>query len=402
MSARLSILFVDDDAAVLTALRRTMRESRGMWDVSYALGGREALEVLAAQPVDVICTDMLMPKMSGIQLLNIVRQFYPQIVRVILSATESDQIMKLAGSVVHAVLCKTSAFDQLSERIMQAVDEKNAGDVKKLAQRLQEITVMPISSQTVFLLNEMYEAKSPAVDIAECITTDGCMTANLIKAMNHPDFGLPRKVDNLLDGILWSGVEKVKTVISGLPVFSPEGTGDDAVPASFTKELWAHCALTGKFARKIAEKMRMPREQQLRAQVAGVMHDIGKVFIVNDHWRIYKDVIERCQKEKESLNKLEQQMLGLSHAEIGGRMLERWNLAAEVSDVIRFHHTPRLSMQQKTFGVLAAVHIADAVASEAMGLPSPFNALVDMEYLYEIGVHSEYAGLRMNCLGMYP
>jgi putative nucleotidyltransferase with HDIG domain len=286
----------------------------------------------------------------------------------------------------------------MQEIIEDSVDAKSQRDVKDLLRSLLETWVMPVAQTTLAKLDELCQNKRSASEIAECIATDACMTADLIRSMNHPDFGLPRKVVTPYEGILWAGVEKVMTAVASFPVFSSDGSGDTAVPHTFTRDLWAHCALTGRYAKAVAEKMRLSRDDQYRAQVAGVMHDIGKVFIIKDHWRVYRDVIDRCQKEKESLNKLEQQLLGLSHAELGGRLLERWNLDPEITDTIRFHHSPRLSQSKKVFGILAAVHIADAVASEAVGAQAPFKALVDVEYLYEINAYREYPSLRMHCL----
>ncbi len=78
-----TILFVDDEKKVLMSLKR------GLLDEPYrslfAESGKEALEVLEKEEVHVIVTDMRMPEMSGLELLKIVKEKYPQIVRLVLS-----------------------------------------------------------------------------------------------------------------------------------------------------------------------------------------------------------------------------------------------------------------------------------------------------------------------------
>ena len=78
-----TVLFVDDEEKVLMSLRR------GLLDESYkslfAKSGEEALEVLEREEVHVIVTDMRMPGMQGLELLKIVKDKYPHIVRVVLS-----------------------------------------------------------------------------------------------------------------------------------------------------------------------------------------------------------------------------------------------------------------------------------------------------------------------------
>ncbi len=63
------VLFVDDDASILDALRNLLRKQRNEWDMVFALGGSEALAELSKAPFDVVVTDMRMPGMDGAALL---------------------------------------------------------------------------------------------------------------------------------------------------------------------------------------------------------------------------------------------------------------------------------------------------------------------------------------------
>ena len=74
----------------------------------------------------------------------------------------------------------------------------------------------------------------------------------------------------------------------------------------------------------------------------------------------------------------------MTHAEIGGYLLALWGAPDAIVETTMLHHTPSVSAET-TFGVLAAVHVANAVADAAdLGIPvGP--SLVDMEYLGRIG-----------------
>ncbi|HEV7912127.1 MAG TPA: HD domain-containing phosphohydrolase [Albitalea sp.] len=78
-----SVLAVDDEPNIVSALRRTLR-SRG-FTVHTALGGAEALQILEAQPVDAIISDMRMPEMTGAQFLQAARVKLPEAVRILLT-----------------------------------------------------------------------------------------------------------------------------------------------------------------------------------------------------------------------------------------------------------------------------------------------------------------------------
>ncbi|MDJ0855264.1 MAG: response regulator, partial [Desulfobacterales bacterium] len=82
---RKRLLFVDDEPMVLKGLQRSLRSMRQEWEMTFAAGGREALDAMQAQPFDVVISDMRMPEMDGAQLLEVVKRDYPQVVRIILS-----------------------------------------------------------------------------------------------------------------------------------------------------------------------------------------------------------------------------------------------------------------------------------------------------------------------------
>jgi response regulator RpfG family c-di-GMP phosphodiesterase len=83
IGAGFSVLAVDDEPNIVSALRRTLR-SRG-FAVHTALGGAEGLELLEKHPVDAIISDMRMPEMTGAQFLQQARAKRPEAVRILLT-----------------------------------------------------------------------------------------------------------------------------------------------------------------------------------------------------------------------------------------------------------------------------------------------------------------------------
>ena len=79
-----TVLFVDDEANTLNALKRVLLDEP--YETLFADSAKEALEVLRANQVHVILSDMRMPQMSGVELLEIVKREYPYIIRLLFSA----------------------------------------------------------------------------------------------------------------------------------------------------------------------------------------------------------------------------------------------------------------------------------------------------------------------------
>ena len=78
------VLFVDDEAKVLSALRRAMEGQEG-FSCRFAASGEEALRVLQEIHCKVIISDVKMPGMNGLELLGRIKKLYPNIVRAVLS-----------------------------------------------------------------------------------------------------------------------------------------------------------------------------------------------------------------------------------------------------------------------------------------------------------------------------
>jgi two-component system, probable response regulator PhcQ len=89
------ILIVDDEANVLNALRRSLRKEG--YEVFTASSPSEALTLLSTNPVDVVISDHLMPEMTGLEFLNIIRNRYPDMMRLMLTGHADMQ------TAIHAI-----------------------------------------------------------------------------------------------------------------------------------------------------------------------------------------------------------------------------------------------------------------------------------------------------------
>lgn len=87
-----TVLFVDDEANILASIRRAVVDEEY---ISYFAGsGAEALTIMEKKEISVIVTDMRMPGMDGLQLLKIVKEKYPNTVKIVLSGyTQLSQVL---------------------------------------------------------------------------------------------------------------------------------------------------------------------------------------------------------------------------------------------------------------------------------------------------------------------
>ena len=72
-----TILVVDDEREVGAVIRRVLE--RAGFTVNVASNASDGLEAVAARPPDVVITDIIMPKVHGVELIKILRERHPRI-----------------------------------------------------------------------------------------------------------------------------------------------------------------------------------------------------------------------------------------------------------------------------------------------------------------------------------
>lgn len=92
MSA-LNILLVDDDRNLVTTLSYGLCKAMGKAiSVAVCFSDSEALSMLATQRFDVVISDLNMPGLSGLELLNKIRQDHREMILVLITAYGTDEL----------------------------------------------------------------------------------------------------------------------------------------------------------------------------------------------------------------------------------------------------------------------------------------------------------------------
>ena len=117
---------MDDEEKVLRSLEM------GSMDEPYctlsARSGKEALEILQREEVHVIVIDMLMPGMSGLELLQIVKEKHPHIIRMVLSAYAQVNMLLEAinqGEIFRYITKPWKLEEEFKPAVRQAIDYYN-------------------------------------------------------------------------------------------------------------------------------------------------------------------------------------------------------------------------------------------------------------------------------------
>ena len=119
-----TILLVDDEESILNSLRRLLRGQP--YDVVLAGSGAQALDIMAARPVDLVMSDARMPGMDGAELLSRVHQLYPATSRILLTgyADLTTIIKAINDGQIHRYISKPWNDEELPLVLHQALEHR--------------------------------------------------------------------------------------------------------------------------------------------------------------------------------------------------------------------------------------------------------------------------------------
>ena len=146
--ARKSILFVDDEPNFLAGLRRLLRGQRDPWELYFAGGVDEALELVKRQSIDTIITDVNMPRRNGFDLLAALKaDESTRDIPVIILTGNAENDLKRRGLDLGAadLLNKPVNLEDLTARVRNALRLKEYEDILRrqnaiLEQKVRERT----------------------------------------------------------------------------------------------------------------------------------------------------------------------------------------------------------------------------------------------------------------------
>jgi HD-like signal output (HDOD) protein/ActR/RegA family two-component response regulator len=391
-----SILFVDDEPMVLAGIKRMLRSRRSLWDMAFAGGGAEALAILETRPFDVVVTDMRMPSMDGARLLELVKERYPGTIRIVLSGYFEDDAALRAVPVAHQYLAKPCDPQKLTEAIERSCGLAGLLPDAALRRVVGAIGKLPALPRTSAWLAEALQKPDPRLDeIARIVEQDVGITAKILQLVNSAFFGLREHVSSVHPAVAYLGFDTLKQLVLSVELFRTFKPCQTIAGFSLD-DLQTHSHIAARIAGKL------PVEEPARgaAVIAALLHDVGKLVMATRLPGEFLLALNAARKQQLPLHVVEKEQTGTTHAEIGAYLLGLWGLSGVVVDAVSRHHRPAAPESgSRELGVLAAAHIADALACEASRdtsaeAPADIGGVPDLEYLTQLGLDAQLPAWR--------
>jgi len=231
----------------------------------------------------------------------------------------------------------------------------------RLVSEIENVYSLPLIYER--LTEIINHPRSSIEDITKVIGEDQGLTARLLKLANSPLFGYFSKIDSIGKAATIIGTQQLQSLalaVSVMEIFT--GVPEQVVNM---RSFWQHSIACGITARALAIYRRETNVERVFA--AGILHDVGRLVICTAMPEIFSGMLVAAGDQDSLLYTVEKELMGFTHAAVGGRLLEKWRVPASITEPVACHHTPdaaRIFPLETSF-----IHLADIIC-KSLGIGS--------------------------------
>lgn len=351
------ILFVDDNENIISGLQRQLRPYRDQWQSFFAMNAAQALELMAQQPIDLIVSDMMMPEMTGDQLLKIVRDRFPSTARMILSGHADEEAFKTGLEVAHQYISKPCSAEMLREAILQVFRIYDCVNNPLIAASVGDVNQLPSLPKIYQELNAAIANENTTTqDIADIFAHDMALSAKLLQLINSPYFGLNRIISNITDAINLIGVKKLSNLVlsahlkTAFPITDPN-------LQHIMEQLWLDSSRVAELAQLISIAENQLEDRPDQAYLAGLLHNMGLlIFLARSDDKLHL-LLQQLHTTDTPIAELETAIFGCTRSEAAAYLLSLWKIPPRIIEAILLQDHPS-HCEYNGVNALTAVHAA--------------------------------------------
>jgi diguanylate cyclase (GGDEF)-like protein/putative nucleotidyltransferase with HDIG domain len=195
---------------------------------------------------------------------------------------------------------------------------------------------LPVFPQVAAKLLKTFKDDTASMEeLSQIVQTDPGLIVRILQITNSALFGLKRKITNLSEAMTFLGISEIKKLAFEMTVFDQlfkSGRSDEFDRLLF----WRHCLSVAVLSKHIARQTNYHDPEE--AYIAGLIHDIGKVFLDITGKKDYGKFILQIPTSTDQVIENERKLLGLGHDDIGGYLCDQWKLPQILISVVKYHH----------------------------------------------------------------
>ncbi len=360
-------LIVDDNPARLARLRRSIDQARLPIGALFTSSLSEAESSWDEFRFDVVAC--LVDRVDGTaaRTLTQAESEKPELARVLF--TDNPRIRNWSSP--HLVMAANPSVADLNRGLHGAARWKERLEDVHLSEIVAGARKLPSLPDAYLKIQEEIHSADPALNkIGHIIESDPALGLTVLRVVNSSMFGLKQEVGDIVQATALLGLRTISSLVLAASLYSSA-----ALDKKLTTKMWNEALRVGSLARDIARAEGLGRALEEEAQLAGMLHDVGDIVLLQ-HWpKLFLEVDLRNREEDE------RRLFGATHSDIGAYLVSVWGLPGGVVDAVGFHHRPSGGANPTLMSATTAVHIARTLHDLGPGVaPEAF----DREHLQHV------------------
>ena len=207
--------------------------------------------------------------------------------------------------------------------------------LNKLIETQEFATLPPVAARILKLLeNDNIDVR----DVSKVIEADASLTLKLLRVANSPLYATRTEVNSIQQAIITLGLNRLTNIVLGVSIFSRFLISSQKQAAEIMQKFWWHSSCTGMVAKSLTSKIK--RHFKEAEFIGGLLHDIGKMTMIQFDAKKYKQVIELINQNDMMDIDAEKEVYGVDHQEVGEQIAKLWKLPDDLTTVIAGHTHP--------------------------------------------------------------
>lgn len=378
------ILVVDADPSALEELERKLASARSPWTVERAATRDEALERLARGAFSAVLAGPAVPGAGDAGLFADVKRASPSALRLMLVSPAERELARQSASDAHQSIARGASAESLRSALARGLALRDVLADEKLCALVAKLDHLPSVPSLYFELVEAMKAPDATIEgLGRIIARDPGMTSKVLRTVNSAVFGLRETITSPGQAATFLGLDMLKSLVLSVGVFSQyEGR---AAGTFSIEDCWQHNLRVASYSRAILQAERASKSTIEEGVLAGMLHDAGQLVLATNRPERFQAAHVFAERDHAVRADLERRLFGVSHAAVGGYLLDQWDLAPSVVVAVLFHHTPA-EWEDDDFTPLCAVHVANALAEVDLEDDDAELAELDFGYLERLGL----------------
>lgn len=307
-------------------------------------------------------------------------------IRLILSGHSDETLILKAVPYAHQFLSKPCDAEVIKHVITRSLKLKALVKDHHMQARVSQIRSLPTLPELYVKLTDLLNSEQVSVQqVGEVIGQDPAMVSKILQMVNSAFFGIGHHISSPAQAATMLGTETLRGLVLSAGIFMQFDTKSLNVGGFTLEALHRHSLQVSRLARGIAVSMGAEEQVVEDSLLAGLLHDIGRLVLVQSLPNEYQEFIDKMHDCQIGLLEAERAAFHVDHGRIGAYLLGLWALPDSLVEAVAYHHEPHLS-GNFSFSPLLAVHVADALASTHSTDASIIPVGLNIDYLTASGV----------------